>query len=192
MNEAEREQCIAHVATKAMGTGRHSEFIREPLLTYLRQMDDRTLRAVAVLTNLIPSSKSYSDEISAVRSLILGGEDTDHRDIRTFANHIQELENRDITLQDLILLLSTLRYLELVDEEGEEYPYLASHVKLMRYQYRDDLPYHHNDELVKLVHDNHERHEEIVNLMYRESIKDVGLIGEHLRNKAPALKDGIL
>lgn len=187
MNAERREQYIDFICVRLCRATRQLEMLREPLTAHLGNMDDETIFTVVELAHLCPENVKFSDDAGELISLIF---DENSDDIRFFGKHLQDFKDREISLQNFSLLLSTLRYLEMVGE-GEDYPYMESHYRLM-HVYSERVPYHHNDELVTLVHEHADRSDEIVDLMYREGIRDPGLIREHMRNAAPALKDGLL
>jgi hypothetical protein len=187
--EEHREYLINFTCTRLCPDKRQLEHLRENMTFHLENMDDETLFTVAELADLCPQDRRYSDESGVVISLIF--EEEEVKSIQFFGLHLEDFRNKDISLQHFSLLLSSVRYLELVSE-GEDYPHMKSHYKLMRYQYNDRTPHHHDDDMLRLVHEYPDKSEDIVNIVYREGIRDAGLVREHLKNAAPALKDGLL
>lgn len=165
-----------------------AEFLKDHIMWTLECFDDDTLAAAEQVACLTGRNKDFRDT-SILRSLIMNEEPID---LRTIANHAISVESKEIDLDDLSLLIGTLRHLGLMGSDDEFYPHLGSHFKFLRYEKTGRTAYHQNDELVRLVHEYPSLNAQIIDLRYVQGIKDVGLAKEHLLNKAPALADGIL
>lgn len=168
---------------------RLTEYFREPLTWKLNSFDDDDLAATAMLAGHGVERHAERAKEALVRGLIMSEENLD---IRTLASHLGYLDDLKLSMGEVHMMLSALRYLELLPPEDEHYPYLKSHEKLYLYSDSSRIPYHQNDELIRLVHEYPEKHEEIVNLIHVQGITDVGLVREHVANAAPVLSDGLL
>lgn len=184
--DEKRKSCIQFIAAVIV-----PQDMAEHLSSFLDLLDSETLYCAGDLASISMrlSEREAREHKSCLSGMIYMEESTD---IRTVANHIDLIERDVLSLPAMTMLLPTLRELELMDSDAEEYDYFTAHAKLSRYSTMDRIPYHQNDELVKLVHEYQHRNDEVVNLIHRQGISDPGLIRVHLTNDAPALTDGLL
>lgn len=189
MKTEHREGFMRGIAMSCCEDENMREFLTEKLIFTMELFDDDTLVAIAMILGHNVDRNYQREQRTLVRGMIFGSEALS---IRTLASHLDDLPALEINLMDAYLLLDSLRHLELFLPDEDYYPFLKSHANLLRYAKGSPVPYHHNDELVRLVHEYPEKHEEIVNLIHIEGITDAGLVREHLLNAAPALAEGIL
>ena len=190
MNDAVRNEQISFIVRSCCDEMINSyELLRDALTSYLEEYDNDTLAAVTMIAVYrVPHHEKLAKN-DLIISMILCDETLA---IRTFANHLDEIRDCDLSIESASLLLSALRALGLIDAEDDYYPHLKSHAALARYSANSRIPYHRKAELVRLVHEYPDKHEEIVNLIHVTGVTDVGLVRERLLNAAPALAEGIL
>jgi hypothetical protein len=189
MKSSDREGFIGFVAMSCCDDERMHEVISDRLIFDMEQFDDDTLAATAMILGHRVEPNHQRNQRSLVRSMIMDG---DSLDIRTLASHLDDLDAAKINLDDTYLLLSSLRDLGLLSPDEDYYPFLKSHADLSRYSRSSRIPYHQNEQLIRLVHEYPEKHEEIVKIVHIDGITDIDLAREHLLNAAPVLAEGIL
>jgi hypothetical protein len=184
-----REEFMRYIAMSCCDDERMGEVLTDHLVFNMEMFDDDTLGATAMILGHRVDRSYQQEQRALVRGMIFGGEVLD---IRTLASHLDELHTTGINLMDAYLLLSSLRSLELMAPEDDYYPFLKSHAYLSRFPPNYRIPYHQQEELIRLVHDYPEKHEEITRIIRIDGITDIGLVREHLLNAAPVLAEGIL
>lgn len=189
MKPDSREEFMRYIAMFSCEDERMRDVLTDHLIFDMESFDDDTLAATAMVLGHRVDRNYENEKLALVRGMILGGEALD---IRTLASHLDDLHTTGINLMDAYLLLSTLRSLELMSPEEDYYPFLKAHADLSRYPPNYRIPYHQNEELVRLVHEYPEKHEEIKKIIRMDGITDIGLVREHLLNAAPVLAEGIL
>lgn len=189
MKSSDREGFIGFIAISCCDDERMHQVIGDRLIFDMEQFDDDTLAATAMILGYRVESNHQRHQRSLVRSMIIDGASLD---IRTLASHLDDLAAAKMSLMDTYLLLSSLRDLELLSPDDDYYPFLKSHADLSLYSRNSRIPYHQNEQLIRLVHEYPEKHEEIVKIIHIDGIADIGLVREHLLNAAPVLAEGIL
>jgi hypothetical protein len=182
-----REEFMRYIAMSCCDDERMRDVLADLLVFEMELLDDDTLAATAMILGHRVDRNYQYEQRALVRGMIMGGEALD---IRTLASHLDDLHTAGINLMDTYLLLSSLRYLELISDDDEYYPFLNAHAALSSRYSR--IPYHQNEELIRLVHEYPEKHEKIARIIHIDGITDIGLVREHLLNAAPVLVDGIL
>jgi hypothetical protein len=189
VKSSDREGFIGFIAMSCCDDERMHEVISDRLIFDMEQFDDDTLAAAAMILGHRVELNHQRHQRNLVRGMIMEGESLD---IRTLANHLADLDAAKISLMDTYLLLSSLRDWELLSPDEDYYPFLKSHADLSRYSRNARIPHHQNEQLIRLVHEYPEKHDEIVKIIHVAGITDIGLVREHLLNAAPVLAEGIL
>lgn len=185
MNPEYREATISFIGMASCDDVALWEHLKEPMTWILEGFSDDDLRLTALLaSHLVPRHEEMSKK-RLLRSLINNG---DFLGIRTLVNHLDEIQEMQMSMHDACYLLDSLRRLKLMSDDDDYYPFLKSQEPLLR----KNIYGNQNDELMKLVHDYPQKSDEIITLFYTKGIKDAGLVRVHVENKAPALTDGIL